>query len=155
MVIRRWTMSSTISQPQRWQPCTKKKEVRVPNPRSTVITTSRDAQIVIRRWTNILNLFSLAWYNKSLVKMSHLWICHLSFVKRNNYNITLPNSWPVLEVRTQYRSVARFTLFLYKHHFYTHRQPDIWPKPKHHPSTILSITLLTHTNFVFWISCFS
>ena len=40
----------------------------------------------------------------------------------------------------------------YKHSLYMHRQPEIWPKIKHHPSTSPSLTLLTHTNFVCRIS---
>ena len=39
--------------------------------------------------------------------------------------------------------------FLYKHHHYKHRQPQIWPKIKHHLSTSLSLTSLQHTNFVY------
>ena len=43
--------------------------------------------------------------------------------------------------------ITRF--FLYKHHHYKHRQPQIWPKIKHHLSTSLSLTSLQHTNFVY------
>ena len=38
--------------------------------------------------------------------------------------------------------------FLYKHHRYKHREPQIWPKIKHHLSTSLSLTSLQHTNLV-------
>ena len=39
---------------------------------------------------------------------------------------------------------ARFyTLFFYKHHLYKHRQPEIWPKNKHHPSTSPSLTSIS------------
>ena len=58
------------------------------------------------------------------------------------------------------RSVISFchccfcTRFFYKHHLYKHRQPEIWPKIKHHPSTSPSLTFLEPINFVFSISCF-
>ena len=33
--------------------------------------------------------------------------------------------------------------FFYKHHLYKHRQPEIWPKNKHHPSTSPSLTSMS------------
>ena len=34
----------------------------------------------------------------------------------------------------------------HKHHLYKHREPQIWPKTKHHLRTSLSLTSLQHTN---------
>ena len=41
----------------------------------------------------------------------------------------------------------RLHAFFYKHHRYKHRQPEIWPKNKHHPSTSPTSLQLPHTNF--------
>ena len=43
----------------------------------------------------------------------------------------------------------RLHAFFYKHHLYKHRETQIWPKIKHHLSTILSLTWLWHTIFSF------
>ena len=37
--------------------------------------------------------------------------------------------------------------FFYKHLCYKHRQPEIWPKNKHHPSTTPSLTSITAYKF--------
>ena len=37
--------------------------------------------------------------------------------------------------------------FFYKHHPYKHREPEIWPKIKHHLSTTLSLTFTFKYNF--------
>jgi len=37
--------------------------------------------------------------------------------------------------------------YFFKHHCYKHRQPDIWPKNEHHPSTSPSLTSISTYNF--------
>ena len=56
------------------------------------------------------------------------------------------DSWPVLSSRQ-----ICYAFFLYKHNRYKNREPQIWPKIKHHLSTGLSLTSLQHTNFVYAI----
>ena len=46
--------------------------------------------------------------------------------------------------------------FFYKHHRYKHRQSEIWPKNKHHPSTSPSLTSISTYNFsTQWFVLFS
>ena len=45
--------------------------------------------------------------------------------------------------------------FFYKHHLYKHRQPQICPKVKHHPSTNLSLKTFARINFYMAITYFS
>ena len=42
---------------------------------------------------------------------------------------------------------SSYTLFFYKHHRYKHRQPEIWPKNKHHPCTSPNPSSISTYNF--------
>ena len=63
-------------------------------------------------------------------------------------HLLLSGPWRSVFLSFSPRYQRNTRLFFCKHRRYKHRQPQIWPKIKHHLSTSLSLTSLQHTNLV-------